>query len=147
MKFLEPFGLKILHRFDPEVAHGLSLRALNLGLGPQHGVVKRPRLDQEIAGLRFRNPVGLAAGYDKNAIALKPLSKAGFGFLEVGAATPRPQEGNPKPRLYRLSDDRAVINRFGFNNEGMEPIGQRLANVNFPVPVGLNLGADRKSVV
>jgi dihydroorotate dehydrogenase len=92
------------------------------------------------------NPVGLAAGYDKNATALGALGRAGFGFIEVGAATPLPQPGNPKPRLFRLSEDRAAINRFGFNNDGMAAIGQRLAaRTRTAVPVGLNLGANKTS--
>jgi dihydroorotate dehydrogenase len=92
------------------------------------------------------NPVGLAAGYDKNATAIAPLSRAGFGFVEVGAATPLPQPGNPRPRLFRLTEDRAAINRFGFNNDGMEAIGQRLADrTRTAVPVGLNLGANKTS--
>jgi dihydroorotate dehydrogenase len=92
------------------------------------------------------NPVGLAAGYDKNATVIGPLSRAGFGFVEVGAATPLPQPGNPRPRLFRLTEDRAAINRFGFNNEGMEAIAARLAaRKRTAVPVGLNLGANKTS--
>ena len=92
------------------------------------------------------NPVGLAAGYDKNATALAPLTRAGFGFVEVGAATPLPQPGNPKPRLFRLTEDRAAINRFGFNNQGADAIAARLAaHPRGEVPVGLNLGANKTS--
>ena len=91
------------------------------------------------------NPVGLAAGFDKNATAVAPLSNAGFGFIEVGAATPLPQPGNDKPRLFRLTEDRAAINRFGFNNEGMQAICTRLARRGAGVPVGLNLGANKTS--
>ena len=83
---------------------------------PLPGRVTSPRLACEVAGLALDNPVGLAAGFDKNAEALAPLARAGFGMLEVGAVTPRPQPGNPRPRLFRLPEDRAVINRFGFNN-------------------------------
>jgi dihydroorotate dehydrogenase len=90
-------------------------------------------------------PVGLAAGYDKNATAIAPLSRAGFGFVEVGAATPLPQPGNPKPRLFRLTEDRAAINRFGFNNDGAESIGPPGRRHPGPVPVGLNLGANKTS--
>jgi dihydroorotate dehydrogenase len=89
--------------------------------------------------------VGLAAGFDKNATALRPLSRAGFGFIEVGAATPRPQPGNPKPRLFRLTEDRAVINRFGFNNDGMTAIAARLENRPSDAIIGLNLGANKDS--
>jgi len=136
----------MLHRFDPETAHGLSLTALRLGLAPLPGPVTSPRLKTELAGLSLPNPVGLAAGYDKNAVALGPLSRAGFGFLEVGAATPLPQEGNPKPRLFRLTEDRAAINRFGFNNQGAVLIATRLAARKLgSVPMGINLGANKTS--
>ena len=136
----------MLHRFDPETAHGLSLTALRLGLAPLPGPVTSARLKTELAGLSLPNPVGLAAGYDKNAVALGPLSRAGFGFLEVGAATPLPQEGNPKPRLFRLTEDHAAINRFGFNNQGAVLIATRLAaRKRGSVPVGINLGANKTS--
>jgi dihydroorotate dehydrogenase len=146
VNFLERAGLAVLHRFDPERAHGLSLLALRTGLAPLPGLITSPRLATMVAGLSLPNPVGLAAGYDKNATAVAPLTRAGFGFIEVGAATPVAQEGNPKPRLYRLTEDRAAINRFGFNNEGMAAIAPRLAaRPAGPVPVGLNLGANKTS--
>ena len=145
MSLYERAGLALLHRFDPERAHGLSLLALNAGLVPLGGVVTGPRLKVQIAGITFGNPIGLAAGYDKNAQALGPLSRAGFGFLEVGAATPLPQIGNARPRLFRLPEDGAAINRFGFNNQGMEVIGARLAAHTRTIPVGLNLGANKTS--
>jgi len=142
----ERLGLALLHRFDPETAHGLSLTALRLGLAPLPGPVTSARLKTQVAGLDLPNPVGLAAGYDKNAVALAPLSRAGFGFLEVGAATPLPQLGNPKPRLFRLTEDRAAINRFGFNNQGAQAIAARLAaRKRGLVPVGINLGANKTS--
>ncbi|MFM2349429.1 MAG: hypothetical protein RIR04_395, partial [Pseudomonadota bacterium] len=143
---VERLGLALLHRFDPETAHGLSLTALRLGLAPLPGPVTSARLNIQVAGLDMPNPVGLAAGYDKNAVALAPLSRAGFGFLEVGAATPLPQLGNPKPRLFRLTEDRAAINRFGFNNQGAQAIAARLADRKRGlVPVGINLGANKTS--
>lgn len=143
---IEALGLAVLHRFDPERAHGLSLKALTAGLVPLPGVITSDRLRTTVAGLDLPNPVGLAAGFDKNATVVGPLSRAGFGFVEVGAATPRPQPGNVKPRLFRLTEDRAAINRFGFNNEGAEAIGARLAlRVRGAVPVGLNLGANKDS--
>ncbi len=145
MKLIERAGLCALHQLDPEVAHGLSIRALSAGLAPLPGVYHSPRLKTRLAGLDLPNPVGLAAGYDKNAEAVTPLTRAGFGFVEVGAATPLPQPGNPKPRLFRLSEDRAVINRFGFNNEGAEVIAARLSKTKRHVPVGLNLGANKTS--
>lgn len=141
----ERAGLALMHRFDPETAHGLSIRALRAGLAPMPGPVSSARLATEVAGLALPNPVGLAAGFDKNAEALAQLMRAGFGFLEVGAATPRAQPGNPKPRLWRLTEDRAAINRFGFNNQGMAPITARLAARPAGIPVGLNLGANKDS--
>ncbi len=145
MKLSEKLALAVMHRLDPEIAHGLSIKALKSGLTPCTGPVTSPRLKTEIAGLNLPNPVGLAAGFDKNAEALGALTQAGFGFIEVGAATPRPQPGNPKPRLFRLSEDRAAINRFGFNNEGMEVIGARLAQRPKNGVIGLNLGANKDS--
>ncbi|MES0861934.1 quinone-dependent dihydroorotate dehydrogenase [Ruegeria sp. SCPT10] len=145
MKLAEKLGLAALHRFDPETAHGLSIKALRAGLAPMPGPVTSARLATEIAGLRLPNPVGLAAGFDKNGEVLTPLSHAGFGFIEVGAVTPRPQPGNPKPRLFRLTEDKAAINRFGFNNEGMEVMAQRLANRPADAVIGLNLGANKDS--
>ncbi len=145
MTLVEKLALKALHNVDPETAHALSIKALKSGLTPTPGPVSSARLKCEIAGIALANPVGLAAGFDKNAEALAPLSQAGFGFIEVGAATPRPQPGNPKPRLFRLSEDRAAINRFGFNNEGMEVIGERLAKRPTDAVIGLNLGANKDS--
>ena len=146
MSLTERLGLALLHRLDPERGHGLSLTALRSGLVALPGVVTSGRLACTLAGMSLPNPVGLAAGYDKNATAIAALTRAGFGFVEVGAATPRPQPGNPQPRLFRLTEDRAVINRFGFNNEGAEVIGARLAaRPRGPVPVGLNLGANKDS--
>lgn len=146
MNVLERIGLAALHRLDPERAHDLSIRALSSGLAPLHGgPVTSDRLRTRIAGLDLPNPVGLAAGYDKNARAVAALMKAGFGFVEVGAATPRPQPGNPKPRLFRLANDGAVINRFGFNNDGAPAIAARLAARPGGVPVGLNIGANKDS--
>ncbi|WP_292285833.1 quinone-dependent dihydroorotate dehydrogenase [Marivita sp.] len=145
MSLLERAGLHLLHRFDPETAHGLALRALQLGLTPSAGTLTSPRLRTDLAGLVLPNPVGLAAGFDKNAVALRPLSRAGFGFIEVGGATPRAQPGNPKPRLFRLTEDRAVINRFGFNNDGMAAIVARLRDRPRDAIIGLNLGANKDS--
>ncbi len=145
MSLSERIGLSVLRLLDPETAHGLALRALNSGLVPRPGPVTSPRLSTSLAGLTLPNPVGLAAGLDKNAAAVAPLMRTGFGFVETGAATPRPQTGNPRPRLFRLNEDRAVINRFGFNNDGMEAIGKRLAKRPSGIPVGINLGANADS--
>ena len=102
-------------------------------------------LELSVAGLKFNNPLGLAAGFDKNAEAIKPLMKFGFGFIEIGAVTPLAQPGNPKPRLFRLKEDTAIINRFGFNNDGMHEVSKRLSRRPSNGIVGLNLGANKNS--
>jgi dihydroorotate dehydrogenase len=145
MSVLESIGLAALRRVDPERAHGLAIRALTSGLVPLPGPVTSARLRTRVAGLDLPNPVGLAAGFDKNGEALGPLSRAGFGFVEVGATTPRAQPGNPRPRLFRLTEDRAAINRFGFNNEGMAAMAQRLSRRPKDAVIGLNLGANKDS--
>ena len=146
MSLYERLALALLHRLDPELAHTISLKALQSGLVPLPGPFTSPRLQTTLAGMPLLNPIGLAAGFDKNATALAALSRAGFGFVEVGAATPRPQPGNPRPRLFRLTQDHAAINRFGFNNDGAEAIAARLAaRKRSGVPVGLNLGAGKDS--
>lgn len=145
MTLIERLGLGALHRLDPERAHDLSLRALRAGLVPLPGPVTGARLATRLCGMDLPNPVGLAAGYDKNAMVVAALMRAGFGFVECGAATPRPQPGNPRPRLFRLTEDRAAINRFGFNNEGATAIAARLAARPQGVPVGLNIGANKDS--
>jgi dihydroorotate dehydrogenase len=145
MKLTEKLALAALYRLDPETGHGLALRALQAGLVPQSGPFTSPRLHSTLAGLELPNPLGLAAGFDKNATAIAPLLNSGFGFVEVGAATPLPQPGNPKPRLFRLRADQAVINRFGFNNDGAEIIAKRLMKRPHTGVVGLNLGANKTS--
>ena len=145
MSRMERAGLALLRRLDPETAHGLALHALRLGLTHTPGPLTSDRLKSRVAGLDLPNPVGLAAGFDKNAQALGPLSRSGFGFIEVGAATPRPQPGNPRPRLFRLTQDRAAINHFGFNNDGMDAIAARLGGRPKDGVIGLNLGANKDS--
>jgi len=141
---IERLGLAALRTLDPERAHGLALAALRGGLGPRGGPVMSPRLRTTLAGLDLPNPVGLAAGFDKNATALAGLARTGFGWIEIGAATPRAQPGNPRPRLFRLAEDRAAINRFGFNNDGADAIAARLARRGSGI-AGLNLGANKDS--
>lgn len=147
MSLIETLGLKALHMVDAERAHHLSLMALKAGIAPLSGLITTPRLETHVAGLALKNPVGLAAGYDKDAEVVDALTRAGFGFVEVGAVTPRAQPGNPKPRLFRLYEDDGVINRFGFNNKGMEHAAAQLTRRKRqqPVPVGLNLGANKDS--
>lgn len=129
--------------FDPETAHGLTIRALRMGLVPPQPRVTAPSLEMVLWGLRFPNPVGLAAGFDKNAEVPDAMLRQGFGFVEIGSVTPRPQPGNPKPRMFRLSEDRAVINRMGFNNEGMDAVARRLeARARIGI-VGANLGKNK----
>jgi dihydroorotate dehydrogenase len=134
---------RALRGLDPEDAHRLAILGLKLGLGPRGGA-DDPILATEIAGLSLPNPVGLAPGFDKDAEVHGPMLCAGFGFVECGTVTPRPQAGNPRPRLFRLSEDRAVINRMGFNNRGLEAFAGRLARRG-PGVVGANIGANKDS--
>lgn len=131
---------------DAETAHGLSLAALRLL--PSRPAPRNPMLQQRVAGLDFPNPVGLAPGYDKNGEVFQAAYGLGFGYVEVGSVTPRPQSGNPRPRLFRLVEDNAVINRMGFNNDGMEAVARRLqacpSGRRFG-PLGINVGANKDS--
>ena len=145
MNMMEKMALKALYQLDPETGHSLAIKALRCGLTPHVPVITSDRLRTSVAGLNLPNPVGLAAGFDKNATAISPLLHSGFGFIEVGAATPMPQPGNARPRLFRLTQDRASINRFGFNNDGAEAIAARLASRPKSGIVGLNLGANKTS--
>jgi dihydroorotate dehydrogenase len=132
-----------LRGLDPEDAHGLAIRALKLGLGPIGGR-DDPVLATSLAGLALPNAVGLAPGFDKDAEVFRPMLRAGFGFVECGTVTPQPQAGNARPRLFRLKEDRAVINRMGFNNRGLESFAGRLAKRG-PGIVGANIGANKGS--
>lgn len=137
-------GAALLRRLDPEQAHVLALRGLALAPLPAASA-DAPILRTRLAGLDLPNPVGLAAGLDKNGEALRGLSRLGFGFVECGSVTPRPQPGNPKPRLFRLAEDRAIINRMGFNNAGLEAFARRLAARPAAAVVGANLGANKET--
>lgn len=151
---LASLSLPLVRKLDPEKAHELAIDALTLGISVPF---KRPEDDPALAtralGMRFSNPIGIAAGFDKNARVLRPLARLGFGFVEAGTVTPRPQPGNPKPRLFRLEEDRAVINRMGFNNQGIDRFAVRLARLTRPlpsgraggagVPVGANIGINK----
>ncbi len=143
MSGLHGLATRALRGLDPEDAHGLAIRALQLGLGPWGGK-DDPILKTEIAGLQLPNPIGLAPGFDKNAQVFAPMLRAGFGFVECGTVTPLPQTGNPRPRLFRLTEDRAVINRMGFNNDGLEAFAARLAQRGASL-VGANIGANKDS--
>lgn len=142
-----PLFRPLLFAFDAETAHGLSialLRRMPCGQQKSHC----PELATQLAGLTFPSPLGLAPGYDKNAEIFSKAGRLGFGFAEVGTITPRPQEGNPRPRLFRLVEDAAVINRMGFNNAGMEVAAGRIAAVprgQRTGPLGINIGANKDS--
>lgn len=137
----------LLRSLDPETAHGLAISALKSGLVPSTAPAKDPRLGQKIWGLDFANPVGLAAGFDKNAEVTGAMLGQGFGFVETGTVTPKPQPGNPRPRLFRLAEDSAVINRLGFNSDGAKAVVKNLKNAprRQPGPVGVNLGVNKES--
>jgi len=130
---------------DPETAHGLAIKALRSGVVPKPPRFEDPVLEQTLWGKQFTNPVGLAAGFDKNAEVADAMGGQGFGFVEIGSVTPRPQPGNPRPRLFRLSENRAVINRMGFNNDGADVVAQRLASRIGSVLLGVNLGKNKES--
>jgi dihydroorotate dehydrogenase len=117
----------LILRLPPEMAHRLTIFGLKLGLGGLSRTPDDPILAIERFGLRFSNPIGLAAGFDKNGEVVEPMLRLGFGFVEIGTVTPHPQEGNPKPRIVRLPAQRAVINRLGFNNRGLESAAGRMA--------------------
>ncbi len=141
---LSSLALPLIRALDPERAHALTLWALARGLGPAPREAEDPVLRTRVLGLDLPNPLGLAAGFDKNARAFAAMLRAGFGFVEVGTVTPRPQEGNPRPRIFRLAQDQAVINRLGFNNEGMEAAARRLGRRRGGI-VGVNIGKNRDS--
>lgn len=139
------FGSKLLTLTDPETAHKATISLLKKNALPKVKLPNASSLATEIAGLKFANPLGLAAGFDKNAEVPDAMLQLGFGFVEVGAVTPKPQPGNPSPRVFRLRHDRAVINRYGFNNDGLETITARLAARKRNGIVGINLGANKDS--
>lgn len=138
---------RALRGLDPETAHRLAIQALAAGLGPRPASRPFPRLRTTVCGLSLSNPVGLAAGFDKNAEAVAGLSRMGFGFIECGTVTPKPQIGNPKPRLFRLVEDGAVINRMGFNNDGLDAFVDRLSRPRTRGSiVGANIGANKDTI-
>ncbi|XZF12447.1 quinone-dependent dihydroorotate dehydrogenase [Chitinophagaceae bacterium MMS25-I14] len=141
----------IFFRFDPERIHYWAMRRMNFAYRQpvlrkwlrKQFVVADPALERTLWGIRFPNPVGLAAGFDKDAKFTDPLACLGFGFIEIGTVTPRPQPGNPKPRLFRLPEDGAVINRMGFNNDGAVAAAQRLRQRNERIIIGGNIGKNK----
>lgn len=146
MSLFYKLGTAAMRTLPAETAHNTTIKALAAGFGPAPMSVPRPELATIVGGLSLPNPVGLAAGFDKNAQVPDAMLRAGFGAAECGTVTPRPQEGNPKPRLFRLTDDEAVINRLGFNNGGLEAFAKRLeARKGKGGIVGANLGANKDS--
>lgn len=146
MRTLLEFGQSILKRFDPERAHALAIQGLEIISPFLSQSVDDPRLNVNAFGLSFPNPLGVAAGFDKNGQVPDAMLRLGFGFAEIGTVTLRPQAGNPKPRLFRLPADEAVINRFGFNGEGAATVLKRLeARAHRPGIVGVNIGANKDS--
>jgi dihydroorotate dehydrogenase len=134
----------LLRLLPPETAHRLSIHALKAGIAPRQSEDDPPTLGVTLWGRRFRNPIGLAAGFDKNAEVPDPMARFGFGFIECGTLTPRPQAGNPPPRLFRLAEDKALINRLGFNNAGLAAAVARLQRRRRgAVLVGANIGKNR----
>lgn len=141
----------ILFQFDPEKVHHFTFSAIrNMFKIPFAGKlassiyeVKDVRLEREVFGLKFKNPVGLAAGFDKNAVLYNELAAFGFGFVEIGTVTPKPQDGNPKKRLFRLRADQAIINRMGFNNDGVEAVVKRLRETPSKIIIGGNIGKNK----
>jgi dihydroorotate dehydrogenase len=145
METLGHAGSRLVRLLPAESAHRVTIQALRAGFGPRVQT-DDPRLAVELAGLHFPNPVGLAAGFDKNAEVPDAMLRAGFGFVECGTVTPRPQAGNPKPRLFRLLEEQAVINRMGFNNDGLAVFCDRLRERSGrPGIVGANIGANKDS--
>jgi dihydroorotate dehydrogenase len=132
-----------LLRMDPETAHGATITALRLGLAPQQDGADPPELKTTIAGLELSNPVGMAAGFDKNGEVPRALALMGFGMVEVGTVTPLPQPGNAKPRLFRVAAADGVVNRMGFNNDGHDEVFRRLNGVRVPSVLGVNIGANK----
>ena len=145
MSLVHELGAAALRQLDAETAHRWSIRALRAGLGPSQDGPDDPALAVDLAGLRLPNCVGLAAGFDKHAQAPGAMLRAGFGFVECGTVTPRPQPGNERPRVFRLAEDLAVINRYGFNSEGLDVFAANLSRRRTAGAVGANVGANKDS--
>jgi dihydroorotate dehydrogenase len=141
-----PIAKIFLHALAPEKAHNLTIEALKRNWVPVAPVREYDSLSTTLWDLHFPNPIGLAAGFDKNAEVIDPVSLHGFGFIEVGSVTPLPQSGNDKPRLFRLPADRAVINRMGFNNHGADIFCANLESKTSRCIVGANIGKNKTSV-
>ena len=145
IRAFDAFSLPLLRWFDPEDSHRMAIQGLRL-LPPMRSRPDDSKLAVRAFGLNFPNPIGMAAGFDKSAEAPDALLRLGFGFVEIGSVTPKPQVGNPRPRLFRLERDEAVINRMGFNNDGADAVLRRLASrAHLGGIVGVNVGANKDS--
>jgi len=147
-KFYRDFVMPITHNLDPEIAHRLAVYAMKYCLIKKQSTEDPKSLATELLGLSFTNPVGIAAGFDKHAEGIQGLHRTGFGFVEIGSVTPLPQPGNDKPRVFRLSEDNAIINRYGFNSEGHEQVYSRVKHEVDQVDrtiIGVNLGKNKLS--
>jgi len=145
MPLVQSLTSETLLKMDPETAHRATITALRLGLSPEQSYDDPPELNVSLCGIDLGNPVGMAAGFDKNAEVPRPLALMGFGMVEIGTVTPRPQAGNPKPRLFRINEVGGVVNRMGFNNEGHEAVFARLEGKRVPAALGVNIGANKDS--
>ncbi|NMP31446.1 quinone-dependent dihydroorotate dehydrogenase [Thalassotalea sp. M1531] len=137
---------KLMFQFDPETIHNLTIKGLHFtGNSPLKAVYKQslPEKPVEVMGIKFPNPVGLSAGLDKNGECIQAFSALGFGFVEIGTITPRPQPGNPKPRIFRLEEANAIINRMGFNNKGVDYLVDQVRQANFDGVLGINIGKNK----
>jgi len=137
-------AFSLLRNMDPERAHRIAVRSLACGFGPRYRRDNDPILQTRLWGLDFPNPIGLAAGFDKDAEAYRGALRMGFGFVEIGTVTPQPQPGNPRPRVFRLPEDDAVINRYGFNSQGAAAAAERLVRRRAGL-VGANIGRNKES--
>ena len=133
----------LIFKLDPEIAHDLAIKALKFNLVSQNKIKNNNLIQTEIFGKTIPNPVGIAAGFDKDAEVYNPLFKLGFGFVEVGTVTPVNQYGNPKPRIFRLEEDMALINRLGFNNSGSEKVRSRIISNSPKGLFGINIGPNK----
>uniref|UniRef100_A0A0N4ZKE0 Dihydroorotate dehydrogenase (quinone), mitochondrial n=1 Tax=Parastrongyloides trichosuri TaxID=131310 RepID=A0A0N4ZKE0_PARTI len=151
-RFYKEVVMPLTHKYlDGEKAHRLAVLACKWGLYPRFGqnLKEYSNLKTNVLGKSFNNPLGIAAGFDKNGEAINGLRNMGWGFIEIGSITPKPQEGNPKPRVFRLLEDRAIINRYGFNSDGLEVVLNRVkkdADTDNKIPIGINLGKNKLQV-
>ncbi|XP_015174191.1 PREDICTED: dihydroorotate dehydrogenase (quinone), mitochondrial [Polistes dominula] len=148
-KFYKEIAIPLVQRIDPEIAHNLAVKALKWGFVPKEKFNDPVSLRTSIWEIVFKNPLGMAAGFDKQGEAIEGLHKIGFSFVEIGSITPEPQSGNPKPRVFRLLEDNAIINRYGFNSDGHDKVWERIKklrdNKDFVGIIGINLGKNKDS--